>query len=301
MPIKKAVIDVGSHSVLLLIASESSTGLEIIDERYQITRLGLSNSADRQISPAGLTATLETIDEYIEICRQQAVDQTLVVGTAALREAKNQVQVTAEITARINQPVRVLSGSEEARLTRKGAVSGLPCGPDCIVVDLGGHSTEITWPGFETSLRLGSQRDSQAFLISDPPGPDEILRLGENVDNLLAGLPKPPVPGELVGSGGTATSLASLELALVTYQADQVQAHLITAAALDQLIDRLVKAPEQTRRTFVGLQPERARIIPAGAIILRSIMHWTRRAQIRIAARGLTWGCLLSWEMLLPG
>jgi exopolyphosphatase/guanosine-5'-triphosphate,3'-diphosphate pyrophosphatase len=301
MPTKKAVIDVGSHSVLLLVASESNQGLEIIEERYQITRLGQNLSADRQISPSGLTATLKTLDEYIEICERHAVDHTLVVGTAALREAKNQVQIVAEITARTSQPVRVLRGPNEARLTRLGAVSGLPNGPDCIVVDLGGRSTEITWPGFETSLRLGSQRDSHAFLISDPPGPDEILRLAENADNLLAELPKPPGPGELVGSGGTATSLASLELALVIYRADLVHAHVITAAALDQLIERLVKAPEQTRRTFVGLEPERARIIPAGAIILRCIMHWTRRAQIRIAARGLTWGCLLDWEVLLSG
>ena len=301
MPNKKAVIDLGSHSTLLLIASESAQGLDIIEERYQITRLGQSLSAQRQINPAGLTATLETIDEYIEICKRHQVDHTLLVGTAALREATNQVEIVAEITARNDQPVRILSEQEEARLTRKGAISGLPCGPDCIVVDLGGRSTEITWPGFEISLGLGSQRDSQAFFTSDPPGKDEILRLSDKANDLLAGLPNPPVAGELIGSGGTATSLASLELALATYKADLVHAVLITAAALDQLIERLVKAPEQTRRTFVGLEPERARIIPAGAIILKCILRWARRPQIRIAARGLTWGCLLDWENLRPG
>jgi exopolyphosphatase/guanosine-5'-triphosphate,3'-diphosphate pyrophosphatase len=185
----------------------------------------------------------------------------------------------------------VLSPEEEAGLTRRGALSGLDAGADALVLDLGGRSTEMTWPGFLKSIPVGCQRGTEDILAADPPTDAEISKLRARVRSYL---PAPPDAGTLVFSGGTATALASMDLALSAYLPELVHGHRMSPARLDDLVLKLVSIPLAERKNLSGIEPGRALVIAAGGIIQDELCRWCRRESFIVSARGLTWGVWLA-------
>jgi exopolyphosphatase/guanosine-5'-triphosphate,3'-diphosphate pyrophosphatase len=282
----RAVIDVGSHSVLLLVAAGRPP--KILAERYNITALGSGLGQTGRITPEAAGRTRRVIESYLAACRELGAARVTLVGTAALREAKNKKEVIAELS---ESPIRVLSRQEEAELTRLGALSGLEAGNDALVCDLGGRSTEITWPGAKVSLPVGCQRGLEDHLASDPPAEEELSRLRARVRDHL---PAAPPPGVLVVSGGTATTLAAMDLGLAEFSSGAVHGRQITRKRLSELIDRLVAAPLDERKNISGMEPGRAEVLPAGAVILDELCDWYGQDDFLVSARGLTWGVWLT-------
>jgi exopolyphosphatase/guanosine-5'-triphosphate,3'-diphosphate pyrophosphatase len=284
----RAVIDIGSHSVLLLVADASVGQPKVLSEQYCITALGSGLGQTGMIDPEAATRTRRVIDSYLATCRELVADQVILVGTAALREARNQGEIISMLSG---LPIRVLSREEEAELTRRGALSGLEGADDALVCDLGGRSTEITWPGVQASLPIGCQRGREDHLASDPPTAEEIARLRAAVQEVL---PPAPPTDTLVASGGTATTLASMDQKLPEYRREAVHGRRISRGRLNQLIRRLVSVPLEERENLAGIEPGRAEVLPAGAVILDELCGWCRRDELLVSARGLTWGVWLS-------
>ena len=280
----RAVIDVGSHSVLLLVAKGEPP--RVLAEEYNITALGGGLGQSGKITPEAAARTRRVIDSYLAACRELGADRVTLVGTAALREAQNQEEIVSVLSPRI----RILSRQEEADLTRLGALSGLDAG-EALVCDLGGRSTEITWPGSKKSLPVGCQRGFEDHLASDPPAKEEISRLRAHVQGLL---PAAPQTGTLVVSGGTATTLASMDLGLAEFGSGAVHGRRITRTRLLELIENLVAVPLEKRKGLSGIEPGRAKVLPAGAVILDELLGWCRQEEFLVSARGLTWGVWLS-------
>jgi exopolyphosphatase/guanosine-5'-triphosphate,3'-diphosphate pyrophosphatase len=297
----RAVIDVGSHSVLLLVAEETEKGLRVLLEDYRISALGTGLGQTGLIDPEATARTKRIIVQYLERCRDLGAKRILPVGTSALREADNREQVLLELSQSAGQPIRVLSRREEAGLTRRGALSGLRAGDDALVVDLGGRSTEMTWPGFSRSIPIGCQRGTEDILATDPPTDTEMAELR---DRVRSHLPAPPNAGALVFSGGTATTLASMDLTRPAmtrstdkrrvYRQDLVHGHRMSPARLDDLIQMLSSVPLAKRKDLAGIEPERAGVLVAGSIIWGELCRWCRRESFLVSARGLTWGVWLA-------
>jgi exopolyphosphatase/guanosine-5'-triphosphate,3'-diphosphate pyrophosphatase len=315
----RAVIDVGSHSVLLLVAEETEKGPRVLLEDYRISALGTGLGQTGLIDPEATARTKRIIVQYLERCRDLGAKRILPVGTSALREADNREQVLLELSQSAGQPIRVLSRREEAGLTRRGALSSLSAGDDALVVDLGGRSTEMTWPGFSRSIPIGCQRGTEDILATDPPTDTEMAELR---DRVRSHLPAPPDAGALVFSGGTATTLASMDLArpamtrstdmgtrchhqpalphvvavppTSAYRPDLVHGHRMSPARLDDLIQMLSSVPLAERKNLAGIEPERAGVLVAGSIILDELCRWCRRESFLVSARGLTWGVWLA-------
>jgi exopolyphosphatase/guanosine-5'-triphosphate,3'-diphosphate pyrophosphatase len=287
----RAVIDVGSHSVLLLVAEETEKGPRVLLEEYRISALGSGLGQTGQIDPETAARTGRVIAQYLDHCRDLGAGEIFTVGTSALREADNREQVLTQLSKSTGQIIRVLSREEEAGLTRRGALSGLDAGADALVLDLGGRSTEMTWPGFFESIPVGCQRGTEDILAADPPTDAEISKLRARVRSYL---PAPPDAGALVFSGGTATTLASMDLALSAYRTELVHGHRMSPARLDDLILKLVSIPLAERQNLVGIEPGRAFVIAAGSIILDELCRWCRRESFLVSARGLAWGVWLT-------
>jgi exopolyphosphatase/guanosine-5'-triphosphate,3'-diphosphate pyrophosphatase len=291
----RAVVDIGSHSVLLLAAEGSTQAPLTLAEEYRITALGADMGRTGSISRSAAIRTRFAIEACLERCRALGIHRLLAVGTSALREANNREEVLSILSGPDKLSIRVLSEQEEAELTRRGALSGLDVGTDAMVCDLGGRSTEVSAPGFLRSFALGCQRATEAYLHGDPPGEDELARLHQAIDAWLQGLPAPK--GELVCSGGTATTLANIDLALPHFRPDRVHGHRLGCRRLAELAQELATMPEAQRRRLPGMEPDRAGVLPAGAIMLESLCRWHPAGCVVVSARGLCWGVWLTREM----
>ena len=222
------------------------------------------------------------------------------VGTEALRRAPNGADFLAPAAEILGSPVEVIDGAREAALTFRAAVESFPDEAQAggmVVVDIGGGSTEIVVSErgaviWSRSLPLGSVRLTEKHVRHDPPAAGELAAIAGEIDDALAVVPWPPGRATLVGVAGTVTSLAAMALRLATYDADRVHGHALTLVELDGEIARLRTSTQAERERIVGLDPRRADVILAGAVILRRIAHAAGAHALRVSDRGIRWGLL---------
>jgi exopolyphosphatase/guanosine-5'-triphosphate,3'-diphosphate pyrophosphatase len=296
-----ATIDVGTNTALLLVARADAAGaITVLDERAEITRLGrgIGQMGAGGLGAEGIARTLDALRAYAALARAHGA-HVAAVGTEALRRAPNGADFLAPAAEILGAPVEVIDGAREAALTFRAAAASfadLAAGA-MVVVDIGGGSTEIILSErgdvrWSTSLPLGSVRLTEKHVRHDPPARAEREAIATEVDAALAAVPWPAAPPALVGVAGTVTSLAAMALRLASYDAARVHGFALSLAALDAEIARLESSPQAERERIVGLDPKRADVILAGALILRRIAAAARAPAIRVSDRGIRWGLL---------
>jgi exopolyphosphatase/guanosine-5'-triphosphate,3'-diphosphate pyrophosphatase len=295
-----ATIDVGTNTTLLLVARATASGaIEVLDERAEITRLGRGIGAGGALGAEGLARTLEALRAYAAIARRHGA-RIVAVGTEGLRRAPNAADFLGPAAEILGVPVQVIEGAREAALTFRAAAASFPDEArdgTLVVVDIGGGSTEIVVAErgavrFRTSLPLGSVRLTERYVRHDPPQTDEREAIAREVDAALAVVPWPGAGALLVGVAGTVTSLAAMSQQLANHDPARVHGFDLSTAALDAEIARLAAATQAQREHIVGLDPRRADVILAGAIILARIAAAAGAPAVRVSDRGIRWGLL---------
>ena len=286
-----AAIDLGTNTTRLLVADVEVEQLEEVSKRTTITRLGEGVDTRRRLLPLPIARVRNCLADYRRELEGLGAERTLVAATSAVRDAENGEAFLGEIEWSCGFTTRLLTGEEEAELTLRGVGEA---GADALIVDIGGGSTELIASGTRISTELGSVRLTERFLPSDPPTEDELDLLGAAVRSILA----EQVPDELtarqaIGVAGTITSLAALDLGLVDYDRDRVHGHRLGDAAVKEQLERLAALPLAERRRVPGLEPERAPVIVAGAVILREVMHHFGLAAIEASERDILHGIAL--------
>jgi len=305
-----AAIDVGTNTTLLLIArprtrAEATDGPgepEVLVEAAEITRLGRGIGQDGGLGREGIDRTLAALERYAREAREHGA-KIAAIGTEALRHAPNAAAFLQPAARLLGTPVEVITGEREAALTFRAVAESFPSEVGqgrVIVVDVGGGSTEIIVseagaPVFRASLPVGSVRLHERYVRSDPPLPEEARAIERDVESRLgeaasawasAGTPVKL----LIGVAGTVTSLAAMSMQLVTYDSARVHGSVLTLAELDRQIDRLASATQGAREQMVGLDPRRADVIFAGALLLRTIARRAGVDAVRVSDRGIRWG-----------
>jgi exopolyphosphatase/guanosine-5'-triphosphate,3'-diphosphate pyrophosphatase len=220
------------------------------------------------------------------------------VGTAAMRAAANQAQLVADFEAHTGIRLRVISGEEEARLAYIATVAGLDLGQaPAVVFDTGGGSTQFTFGhGYHVdeqfSVPLGAVRLTERFGLSQAVDPEVVAAARAAIADELAGLRSHVRPEGLVGMGGAMTNLAAVKHRLATYDPDIVQGTILDRVEIDREIELYRTRDAAARREIVGLQPARAEVILAGALIVRTILDLLDQAQVTVSDRGLRHGLL---------
>jgi exopolyphosphatase/guanosine-5'-triphosphate,3'-diphosphate pyrophosphatase len=295
-----ATIDVGTNTTLLLIARADAAGhVTVLDERAEITRLGRGIGAGGALGAEGIARTLDVLRGYAALARQRGA-RIVAIGTEALRRAPNGADFLVPAAEILGVPVEVIAGAREAALTFRAAAASFPDDARAgalAVVDIGGGSTEIilsdrgvvTW---SASLPLGSVRLTEAHVRHDPATDAEVEAITRQVDGALAAVPFPTTPPTVIGIAGTVTSLAAMALHLATYDPARVHGYDLALPALDGEIARLRASSQAERERIVGLDPRRADVILAGALILRSIAAAAGVQAVRVSDRGIRWGLL---------
>jgi exopolyphosphatase/guanosine-5'-triphosphate,3'-diphosphate pyrophosphatase len=264
-----------------------------------ITRLGEGLEAGGAIRPAAAARTAAAVEDFVALAESSGAPPPAVVGTYALRIARN----PEELFTRLSVPVRVLEGEEEARLGFCGALAGLRSltpATGMLVVDIGGGSVEITHGTPQgvigsVSLPLGAVTLTQQFLGHDPPRDAEVAA----VQSYLAHILDPHLSRlrgrrfRLIGVGGTITTMAALAQHLDPYDPDRVHGFRLRVPVVDAITADLFARPLADRRLLRGLQPERADIIPAGALVVQHIVRTLGRRFMTVSEADLLWAVVL--------
>ena len=264
-----AALDLGTNTTRLLVADVADGGVKEVERRLAITRLGEGVDKRRRLLPVPIARVRNTLVDYRRAAEQLGAERSLLVATSAVRDAENGEAFLGEIEWSYGFVTRLLTGDEEASLVRRGVGTGRELGPRDLIVDVGGGSTELISDGWHGSLDIGSVRMTERFLHSDPPTPEE---LGACATAVQIALPELDVE-TAVGVAGTVTTLAALDLGLEEYDPERVHGHRVPARSVERQLDRLAALPLAERRLVAGLEPERAPVIVAGAVIVREVLR----------------------------
>jgi exopolyphosphatase / guanosine-5'-triphosphate,3'-diphosphate pyrophosphatase len=275
-----AAIDLGTNTTRLLVGGVENGGVEELHRETRITRLGEGVDARRRLLPVPIARVRNTLSDYRRTAESLGAERTLLVATSAVRDAENGEAFLGEIEWSYGFATRLLSGDEEAQMTRRGVGE---LGATTLLVDIGGGSTELVLDGFNTSLPIGSVRFTERH-------GDEVAASVEAARALLPDLE----PEGAVGVAATITSLAALDLGLDEYDRDRVHGHVLTRDGARTQLERLAAQPLEERRRVPALEPERAPVIVAGGAILVAILEAYRLEAIRVSERDLLDGAALA-------
>jgi exopolyphosphatase/guanosine-5'-triphosphate,3'-diphosphate pyrophosphatase len=306
-----ASIDVGTNTALLL-AAEVSPQLQIhpLVQREKIVRLGEGVDERRLLKAAAMARVMQALAEYLRECRELNVEGVVVSGTSAVRDAANRDDLIHQIKQTFGLELRVLSGEDEARLTYLGALSNKQyLTGEILLIDIGGGSTEFIAGARDRiaaalSIDIGSVRLTERFVRSDPITDEEFSVLENFIEQQIQIIKKnfTPPPQNLVGAAGTVTTLAAMHLQLHEYDAERVDRCTLSFQQVAEIIDVLRRKSLAEKKQLPGLNPARADVILAGAMILWQAMRAFGYAEVAVSDRGLRFGVLLDFakSQVLP-
>lgn len=297
----KAVIDVGTNSIKFHAARKKADGsLETVLDKNDIARLGEGLRETGLISPEALERNALSVAAFAEKAKELgAVPE--IVGTMALRTAKNAADFASRVKELTGLDVRIIPGEEEARLSYLAVLSGLPlAGGELVTFDTGGGSTEFVYGrGTEMvrkfSIPLGAVRITEEFFADDPVRPGSVDAAVKEIRSSLTGGGVLGSPEVIVGMGGTVTSLASVKFKMETYDPDVVQGSVLTLAELKDMAAMFASMTLEERKGVTGLQPKRADVILAGTCIVCVILELLGAPSFTVSDRGLRHG--LAYEL----
>lgn len=298
-PERYAIIDVGTNSVKFHIGERNVSGKwrDIVD-RADLTRLGEGLSESGMISDAALARTATAISSMMDEARRTGVRAVAAVGTAGLRIAANSADIIAALKARTGVQIEVVSGEEEGRLAYLAAMAGLGLKEGSLVVfDTGGGSSQFTFGHCSNvddrfSIAVGAARYTEQYKLDDAVAADVVREAMSAISADLSRIESRPVPDILVGMGGAITNITAVKLGLTTYDPGLVQGTVLDRAEIDRQIELYRSCNADARRAIVGLQPNRAEVILAGACIVRTIMEKLGKSSLTVSDRGLRHGVL---------
>jgi exopolyphosphatase/guanosine-5'-triphosphate,3'-diphosphate pyrophosphatase len=293
-----AVIDVGTNSVKFHVGDRATDGSwRTVVDRAVVTRLGEGQQASGHLGAEPIARTVDAIVEMAEEARRHRVGAIAAVGTAGLRAAPNSDHLVAAVMARCGVTVEVISGEEEARLAYRAAVAALPVPGSSVVFDTGGGSSQFSFGEGgrveeQFSVPVGAARFTEAFGLDGVVAPERLDEARAAIAADLARLDGHPAPEAVIGMGGAITNLAAVRHGLAEYDADVVQGTVLDRAEIDRQIELYRSRDADGRRSIVGLQPSRAEVILAGALIVRTVLDKLGADALTVSDRGLRYGVL---------
>jgi exopolyphosphatase / guanosine-5'-triphosphate,3'-diphosphate pyrophosphatase len=295
-----AVVDVGTNSVKFHIGERGADGSwTTVVDRAEVTRLGDGLDESGRLNPEPIARTATAVAGMVEEAKAERVAAIAAVGTAGLRIAPNGQDFVDDVQQRCGIQVEVISGEDEARLAYLAAVAGLGLTGhgSRVVFDTGGGSSQFSFGDGDDvherfSVEVGAVRFTEAFALDGPVSPDVVSTALGSIEGDLGRLNGRETPETLVGMGGGLTNLAAVRHGLSTYDPDVVQGTVLDRAEIDRQIELYRTRTADERREVVGLQPQRAEVILAGACIVRTVLTMLGKDSLTVSDRGLRYGVL---------
>jgi exopolyphosphatase/guanosine-5'-triphosphate,3'-diphosphate pyrophosphatase len=299
-----AVVDIGTNSTRLLVADvdPATSSITELERRTTITRLGQGVDRTAALAPEATQRVFDALTDYQAAIDRHGATATTAVLTSAVRDATNGAAFTQEVRDRFGLDARTITGDEEARLTFLGATDDRPGDHRRLAVfDVGGGSTELVVGRdaaveFHVSTQAGVVRQTERFLRSDPPRPEELQALAAEAREIFAAAVPPATRASAEGGiavAGTATSAASILQELDPYDPARVHGFRLLRAQCEMLLARLAAMAEAERRAVTGLHPDRAPAIVAGLVLLIEAMRTFDLDEVEVSEHDILRGAAL--------
>jgi len=311
--VRRAVIDVGTNSIKLLVADVSAEQVRPVWEGSKQTRLGKGFYQTHELQPGAISQTARAVVEFVSAARDHQSESIRIIATSAVREAVNPKQLTQAIETGTGLKVEILSGEQEADLVFQGVTTDPALrNQTLLLLDVGGGSTELILghdqqKDYSASVALGSVRLLETLPPSDPPLAEELSSCRKEVKQfvrkqvcldleplLVNARKKSQAALHLVGTGGTATILARMESKLEDYDRARIEATRLSSQRLRWHVEYLWSLPLQKRKDIVGLPSNRADVILGGILIYEAIMELLAFRELWVSTRGLRFAALLT-------
>lgn len=296
---KIATIDIGTHSVLLLIAEKNPDGsVKVLADEATLTRIGEGLGSSDRFGAGGMERTLAVLKKYRALCNQHGAEKILAVGTAAFRKATNAQEFVRRVEKECGISIEIISGEREAALTWKACETDF--GGEIMVVDIGGGSTEIIMAAQSISLPIGSVVLTEKFCHSDPISENDYQNLCAAIDQQLTSLnfytPTLLHSYTFIATAGTATTLGAIKKKMQVYKHNEIHGLKISLNEVRRILADFKSKTIAERKKIPGLEPGRADVILAGATLLEKIAAHFGFREITVSDRGVRWG--LVYEFL---
>jgi len=304
--IRLAAIDIGTNSLhMIVVRVRADLSFEVIDREKEMVRLGAGGLDGRALTPEAVDAALQVLSKFRRLAESHKVDEIIAAATSATREAENGGEFLKSIVERTGIRPQVISGTEEARLIHLAAVYGVNVSRDAaVVVDIGGGSVELTRGigasvELARSFKLGVIRLTERFVRSDPlEARDErkMLRhinaeIGPTLDAIASsGFDR------VIGTSGTILSLGAIAAAEEGRQQNApLRNRRVSYKQLRRIRRELVELDLEKRLRVPGLEPRRADLAVAGAVLLDAVMRRLNADEITLCDFSLREGLVLDY------
>lgn len=303
---RAAAIDIGTNTVKMAVGDLEPTGIvNLIADASEQTRLGEGTDSTGVLGAAALERTADVVARLVAQAHCLGARHVRVAATSAAREAANREELVSRLREKTGVEPVILSGEDEARVSFLAVAMDPVLGGfrgEQLVVDVGGGSTElISGIGNRlvsaVSARTGAVRLTERFLAGDPPSEPEVAAAAAGAEAELRNRFSFRTVQRLVGIGGSAVNLARIWLRIPAERTPQAHSSAIPVEGLRELVNTLSRLSVARRRDLIGLDPNRADIILAGAVILERAAHLCQAAELVVSVRGLRHGLL--YEMML--
>lgn len=294
-----AGLDLGSNTFLMLIAEVGDGGpsrklTRVLADELRVVKLGQELGKTGRFHSDALARADQALGEFAKLIRRFEPCDVIAVATSAARDAKNRAELV-DMAKRHGIALRVISGTEEARITFLGATYDQPSPKDLAVVDVGGGSTEIVINSDQTisaqSIDVGSVRMSERFFKNSIPTADEMNNLYLYLKQAFHNVPKSAK--NVIAVAGTPTSLACLELK-EAFDENKVHGKVLTLKQIRSWIDVLYPMPFFEREALPGMPKGRADVLVAGSAILAAALEAMGVSEVKVSTGGVRYGVVLA-------
>ena len=305
---RRAVIDIGTNSVKVLVADVAEGRLTPVSEMSRQTRLGAGFYVTHTLQPPAIALTAEAVAEFRASAAKLGASSIRIIATSAARDARNAAELIGAVRQSTGLETEILSGDKEAEWVFRGVTSNprLAQSP-VLILDVGGGSTEFIVgdngvPQFRSSYSLGTVRLLEQLRPGDPPGLRALMAcrvwLRDYLKAQVVPLLKPALsaarrPVRLVGTGGSATILGRIRAQLNDFDREKIDATTLTLGDIRDLVESHWQMTLSQRQNIVGLPADRADVILTGMAIYEAIMEQLGFKDLALSTRGLRYWALL--------
>ncbi|MGH7976192.1 MAG: Ppx/GppA family phosphatase [Limisphaerales bacterium] len=308
--VRRAVIDVGTNSVKLLVADVRGRVVNPICETSRQTRLGKDFYETRRLQSEAIARTAEAVAEFAKIAREKNSASVRVIATSAARDAVNADELISAIQRAADLKTKIISGEQEAAWAFQGVTTdGELAKTPLLILDVGGGSTEFILgqngrAHFAQSFPLGTVRLLEKFPHGDPPTRGEFANCRDWIKQFLQNEVCPKLAPalrretdsceiQLVGTGGTTSILARVEKKLERFDREKIDGAVLTLEQIAGHRKNLWHLPLALRKEIPGLPKSRADVILTGVLIYEMVMEEFGFIEFRVSTRGLRFAAVM--------